>query len=177
MPRSWDEDVVVVPAKASLMITWRDWFFLGANIALLLVYRNSFLVLALWLWLVVQIALWVWAFLRTRGHEIRLSPMGFERIGAVYRVRVPWDDVFTLERAGGVGDRFWLLHHAEHPLEPVEGQTEVPDKVLARANKVGLEHQTALAMFTRDPRTGPIGEHLRRYSPSVLADLERAKSR
>lgn len=159
------------------MITWRDWFFLGANVVLLVLYRSSFLVLALWLWLAVQLGLWVWAFVRTRGHELRLSPMGFERIGAVYRIRVPWDDVYRIERAGGMGDKYWLVHHAEQPIEPVEGLDEVPAKVLARANKVGLEHQTALAMFTRDPLTGPFGDHLRRYSPDVVSQLARDKGR
>jgi hypothetical protein len=68
-----------------------------------------------------------------------------------------------------------MVHHADHELEPLEGQDAVPPKVLARAHKFGLEHQTALAMFTRDPRTGPVGDHLRRYGGNLLAEVEREK--
>lgn len=171
----WDEDVVVVPARAANMITGRDWFFLLACLALIAVYRNSFLVTALVLWLVVQLALWTWAALRTRGHELRLSREGFERLGGSYRVRVPWEDIYRLEHAGGWGDKYWVVHHADHPLLPAEGLDAVPAAVQARADKFGLDHQTALAMFTKDPRKGPFAEHLRRYNDSVLAELEREK--
>lgn len=168
-------DVVVVPARARNMITRRDWFYLVLCLLLILLLRRSFLLPALLVWLVVQLALWTWAALRTRGHELRLSPAGFERVAGSYRIRVPWSDVYHLEHAGGWGDRFWMVHHADHEIEPVEGQDVVPAQVLARAQKFGLEHQTALAMFTRDPRTGPVGDHLRRYGGNLLAEVEREK--
>lgn len=170
-----DEDVVVVPARAGTMITGRDWFYLILCLLLIVLFRDSFLLPALLIWLFVQMALWTFALSRTRGHALRLSPAGFERVAPGYRIRVPWDDVHHLERAGGWGDRFWLMHHADHELEPVEGAAEVPPKVLARAQKFGLEHQTALAMFTKDPGAGPVGDHLRRYAGSVLAEMEREK--
>lgn len=164
--QGWDDDVVELTGDVRPGLDLADAIWVGCIVVLAVIpspLRVVFVLLILG-----TAAFWAYAAWQVRHLRLRLSAAGVERAGRGYVVRVPWQSVTNLERSGTRLSPTWSLLHDRQPILGGDGTGEPDAAARKRAEKRTVDVRTSLSFFVRDPRTGAVGEHLRRYRPDVV---------
>jgi hypothetical protein len=160
----WDEDVTVLRGRPSLAVGWFQVISLAGYAALVILIPPlrpmgvAFLVL----WS----AMWAWTAVRAPRLSLTLSAAGFISSGRRVAVRVPWSSVtaLTIPKKDATG---WCLLHDERSIDVVDPKPGYEARTLWRAQRARVGTQTEIGLFERDPRTGVIGDYVRRYRPGL----------
>ena len=164
--QGWDDDVVELRGRVVLGLDLADAIWVGCLVVLAVIpsgLRVVFIVA-----LLATAAFWAYAAWQVRDLRLRISAAGVERSGRGYTVRVPWQSISNLERSGTRLSPSWSLLHDRQPILGPGADGSPDDAALRRAEKRTVDVRTSLSFFVRDPRTGEVGDRLRRHRPDIV---------